>query len=63
MNKDIEQLKPCPFCGGEADIFKVGKNSVKIECRGCNVSRIQKYLRLTVEQLFKLMIDSWNKRV
>lgn len=36
MNKE---LKPCPFCGGQAHIiYKSGYYEVKIECKECKCS-------------------------
>lgn len=34
MNKEIEALKPCPFCGGEAEIDpRFG--AVSVDCKSC----------------------------
>lgn len=36
----MSELKPCPFCGGEASIERVGANrvSMKISCKDCGCS-------------------------
>lgn len=31
------ELKPCPFCGGEADIWATGK-WVSVSCKKCSVT-------------------------
>lgn len=55
----MEQLKPCPFCGGEAEIrsyqYIFGKQ-FWVFCRGCGLT--------TPEQLDeKTAIKLWNRRV
>lgn len=60
-----EELKPCPFCGGEAVVHV--ENGVKVICRDCGVS--SKYLvdgysqgrpyGISIETVIKM----WNRRV
>jgi hypothetical protein len=60
---DIQELKPCPFCGGEAEINKTGKNELTIRCKGCFINIEQKVLRFSLEWLKETMIKNWNKRI
>ena len=50
-----EELKPCPFCGGEAEIVQVHKN-VYVRCRKCGA------LAGDVSFKEKVAIAAWNKR-
>lgn len=71
----MEQLKPCPFCGGEA------KTSVGyIKCGGdelllratvyCGVCGVGKFVKFNAEQKpfedfaknFNAAVDMWNRR-
>lgn len=65
-----KRLKPCPFCGGEAEYLKVGNTKIgireaTIKCRGCHVQRTQKFRTKAFDFDFidEAMIGSWNKRV
>ena len=56
-----EDLKPCPFCGGEAEIEKKTGFDRKIigawvTCSGCGANT----LTYSTE---KVAIEAWNKRV
>ena len=57
------KLKPCPFCGGEAELKQTGKNQLTIKCKRCLIKRVQSVLRLSIEWLEVEMIEHWNKRV
>lgn len=58
MNKE---LKPCPFCGGKAEIISEetysGHNLFWVECIECDC-RTSDY-----EDNEKEAIESWNRRV
>lgn len=67
---DINELKPCPFCGGEAEMvtYSGKKQVVYIECSGCNALMgnprpIHSAMRgkLYFESESDL-VDAWNKR-
>ena len=52
----MTDLKPCPFCGGEATIFpylELG-NLHMVKCRNCNISRVGKSEGEAVKE--------WNNR-
>ncbi len=50
-------LKPCPFCGGEAEIWvsDVSDRAV-IYCRGCDA-------QIQIKPNEEEAIEAWNKRV
>ena len=54
------ELKPCPFCGGEAEIIEVKDNppeTIAIQCKsGCGVSARHKWMEENV------LIEAWNTR-
>lgn len=53
--KEIE-LKPCPFCGGEAKIKKnILNEDIYVECRSC-------YSRTDGFGIAEYAIEQWNKR-
>ena len=52
-----EELKPCPFCGGKAEILNYSENAWLVYCRMCDgmVERWRKTKKEAIEQ--------WNRRV
>lgn len=60
--KEIK-LKPCPFCGGEAELKQDCRNGYKLKCKNCLVAFKQKVLRQPMEWLEEKMIQSWNNRI
>lgn len=65
----MEELKPCPFCGGEDEYTKVGNTKIgyreaTIKCKGCYVQYKQKFMRkkFDFEWIDKVMVGAWNKR-
>lgn len=53
--KEIE-LKPCPFCGGEAKIKKnILNEDIYVECRNC-------YSRTDGFGITEYAIEQWNRR-
>ena len=58
------ELKPCPFCGGEAKISHmgpyVGKTS-KVECKTCG--ECSKIFFISMEYAANVMAaEAWNRR-
>lgn len=52
-----EELKPCPFCGGEANLYKYAKNGkFLVRCEYCGVETIY----FGTEEI---AIKAWNRRV
>ncbi len=59
-----EELKTCPFCGGEAEIYDTGDGiSFFIGCRTdrCYLSIKQQCIGQYSKQ--EQMIEAWNRRV
>lgn len=52
----MEELKPCPFCGGEATLYNDGvlKYIYCTNC-GCRTTRFDWYDK-------KRMVQKWNRR-
>lgn len=54
------ELKPCPFCGGDAEIIDVKDNppeTIAIQCKsGCGVSLHHKWMER------EALIERWNTR-
>ena len=62
MSED-DELKPCPFCGGKAEMKPKGMLGFTIKCKLCHVQVTQKVLRLSLEWLRVEMIKHWNTRI
>lgn len=59
-----EELKPCPFCGSKnVEITQIGKNRLRLKCRGCVIYYEQKTICYGLEWLKLKMIEHWNTRV
>jgi len=57
------KLKPCPFCGGEAEMLYYGSKGRIIKCKKCLIQKRQKVLHKSVEWLEDKLIKDWNNRV
>jgi Lar family restriction alleviation protein len=69
-NSEFEHdaLKSCPFCGNTPEIKFIGNDYTKqrkviIKCKKCRIQRTDAAIRFNHEQIAKLCIDEWNKRV
>lgn len=55
MNSD-KNLKPCPFCGCNAELWQDYTGSWLVECGCCGV-------RTLIKKNKNLVIRDWNRRV
>ncbi len=56
----MAELKPCPFCGGEAKIFthrneRERTNPTVVKCQVCGV-------KTAIHDRYGLAIEAWNRR-
>ena len=66
INERARELKPCPFCGGEATISWKGNvhstRSVVVKCSGCRYERKDSALRYGDDWLLDVAVTAWNRR-
>ena len=56
-------LKPCPFCGGEATLmYSLNGKESYVKCYGCEVSTTM-YKGIDQENSEKAAVMAWNRRV
>jgi Lar family restriction alleviation protein len=63
------KLKPCPFCGEEAELTEygnlfVGISKTVVRCKNCNTKQEHRWLKLKfdISKIEELTIEAWNKR-
>ncbi len=61
-------LKPCPFCGGEAELITIGndftkKRSAGIECGRCRTKQVVGAIRKSLSWCEETIVERWNKRI
>lgn len=54
---DNVELKPCPFCGGKAELDRIGNPLFSIRCK--NIQCFCLIEKLTLKQA----VEAWNNRV
>lgn len=64
------ELKPCPFCGGEAEYIErgnqyIGIKETVVKCKKCHTKQVHKWLKMKFEfeRIEQLTIEAWNRRV
>ena len=62
-----DELKPCPFCGGEPEIRYQGNDYTKsrkitIRCPKCRIERRDAAIKNNFEWLERIAIGHWNTR-
>lgn len=61
-----KNLKPCPFCGGEADIYSInGKKQVRCKRCRCRTPRMSRsdWFPKPEKDNTELAVEAWNRRV
>lgn len=51
-------LKPCPFCGGEAEIRKDACRGIFVRCNKCLIGT-----QPVLHKREKVPIETWNRRI
>lgn len=62
---DSDRLKPCPFCGGEAQIERateVGENAYVVACQRPICMASSKVVVALMDDVTSLLIEAWNRR-
>ena len=63
--KMFDELKPCPFCGGEAVLY--ADEGIRVLCPTCRASTRTMFDCMIGEgkmtNVTKKVIDAWNRRV
>jgi len=55
MKKKIK-LKPCPFCGGEAELYQTWTGDYCVQCNKCGATTLHK-------RDANIVVGDWNRRV
>lgn len=62
-----QEMKPCPLCGGTADLTQVGnaftkKRAAVVKCLSCQLTIKAGAIHNTLAWCVKKVIEKWNKR-
>ena len=65
---NLPVIRPCPFCGGEAELITRGnaftkKRSAEIECSDCHTLQVTGAIHSSLAWCQEKAIEKWNKRV
>lgn len=60
---EINVLKPCPFCGGKANIDRDYTNNAYVYCTKCEISTRIYMTGLNSLTGTQQAIEAWNRRV
>lgn len=58
----MTELKPCPFCGGEAQLTDAFQKGWRVGCSLRNLCKVHPYVRCTGKGARKRAIEAWNNR-
>lgn len=65
----MSELKPCPFCGGEAEYIERGNEysglkETIVRCKSCGTQQVHKWVRMKFdfEKVRQLTEHDWNRR-
>jgi len=61
----MEELKPCPFCGGKAELYESEAYNLKTETKEKDIRwfvMCEQCTALTCGALKKKAIEAWNRR-
>ena len=61
----MSELKPCPFCGGKAELYESEAYNLKTETKEKNIRwfvMCEQCTALTCGALKKKAIEAWNRR-
>ena len=65
LKSGSEELKPCPFCGGKAELYESEAYNLKTETKEKNIRwfvMCEQCTALTCGALKKKAIEAWNRR-
>jgi Lar family restriction alleviation protein len=70
LNESAEMdLKPCPFCGGSAEVVQIGneatpKRGFEVRCLtwGCATKKRAMVIRQPIEMAREFAVAAWNRR-
>lgn len=62
---NVFELKPCPYCGGNADImWDVCEDGVMVHCEKCGMrTRTYQNIYWSIKDPLRWAIDRWNQRI